>query len=817
MENQNSQQNNTNGQGNEASDSTPQTGSTQQQTPQPTNPVPQPAPVPQTSNPEILTTASVQSQAPAQPTVSSQPEQKPAPVQQQAPPVQNTTAPQQSQPTNPQQTSQQQPQQAGMQKTGPMRPGQPGQRPNPLQAAATKSGGPNPQKLIFGCLGFVGFSLLLFIVFVIAYVSQTTVGGENAMAAALGVNPAEFTNTLILLTNLIFGTIVMISFFVAVFGIFRGAMTPKTDKAGRSKGFKQAGIAGAVFLLMTIIWVVVFLYLNGKRIDIPQNTQTEGLVTEPEITTRLTAPVDIKFDATKIPYNPNRVEITFYQWDFGDGSSSTSPTVTHTYRDVGQYQAQLTVTARDLTNDETLTQNFSKLVTVIDVAISAEFTMSPESGPAPLTVSFDASDSSSPAGNITDYEWDFTGKKNYRDASGETAEYTFEREGDYEVKLRITDDTGKTAITTREITIGGPDIPQAVIDIPSESGKYFVGKQLTFLGEKSTSPNGEIDKYEWDFGDGSQKATTRTASHIYKTAGLYEVILKISDATGKTGTSSQKITLEIAESAPQAIIETDPPLGAQEKSLSGQSPFEVTFDASKSTDADNNIIEYNWDFDGDGENDAVGTTSTYVYKIPGSYNATLTAIDAAGNESSNILVVKIAAQDLTARLVADTVEGNDPLSVTFDASGSSYPDGQITSYEWDFGDGSPKVIGSSKISYKYTSIGTFTTKVTAKASDGKTDDAEIVINVRPVALQACFTPSIEQGDAPLTVELDPRCTQGPAAKYLWDFGDGETSRNRKPTHIFDTPGSYQVTLEVTDNQNVISEFSKNILVTGEVQ
>lgn len=809
MENQNPLENNISGQGSQPAGSAPQPQSVPPQivpnTTQPTDSVQQ------------QTTTTPASPTPVQPVQAQAAQSAPEGQQtQQAQIVQNPPAPQQTQQTT-QQPPQQQTQQGMMQKTAPVRPGQPGQRPNPLQAAATKSGGPNPQKLIFGCLGFIGFSLLLFVVFVIAYVSQTTVGGDNAMAAALGVNPAEFTNTLILLTNLIFGTIVMISFFVAVFGIFRGAMTPKTDKAGRSKGFKQAGIAGAVFLLMTIIWVVVFLYLNGKRIDIPQNTQTEGLVTEPEITTRLTAPVDIKFDATKIPYNANRVEITFYQWDFGDGSSSTSPTVTHTYRDVGQYQAQLTVTARDLTTDETLTQNFSKLVTVIDVAISAEFTMSPESGPAPLTVSFDASDSSSPAGNITDYEWDFTGKNNYRDASGATAEYTFEREGDYEVKLRITDDTGKTAITTREITVGGPDVPQAVIDIPSDSGKYFVGKQLTFLGEKSTSPNGEVDKYEWDFGDGSQKATTRTASHIYKTAGLYEVILKITDETGKTGTSSKKITLEIAESAPQAIIETDPPLGAQDKSLSGQSPFEVSFDASKSTDADNNIVEFNWDFDGDGKNDAVGTTSSYVYKTPGSYNATLTAIDAAGNESSNILVVKVAAQDLTARLVADTVEGNEPLSVTFDASGSSYPDGQITSYEWDFGDGSPKVIGASKISYKYTSIGTFTTKVIAKASDGKTDEAEMVINVRPVALQACFTPSLEQGEAPLTVELDPRCTQGPAAKYLWDFGDGETSRNRKPTHTFDTPGSYQVTLEVTDNQNVISEFSKNILVTGEVQ
>ncbi len=765
-----------------------------------------------------------------------QPMAQPAPVQPAVAPAQSAPAPQPTQaapqapvspaqPTPPMQPVQPtQPAQRGQARPGqqpqplrPGQPGQPGQRPPVRQPLPGQPGGANPKKLIFGCLGFVGFSLLLFVIFVVAYVSQTTASGSNAMAASLGVNPAEFTNTLILITNLIFGTIVMVAFFVSVFGVFRGAMTPKTDKAGRGRGFKQAGIAGAVFLLLTVIWVVVFLYLNGKRIEVPQESQTEGIVTEPEITTTLTAPIDIKFDASKIPYNPSRIEITFYQWDFGDGSSSTSPVVTHTYTDIGQYDASLIITARDINTSETLTQNFSKLITVIDVEISAAFTFDPESGPAPLQVSFDASDSSSPGSTITDYEWDFTGKNNFRDASGETAEYTFEREGDYDVKLRITDDSGKTAIGTETITIGGPDVPQAIIDIPTESGKYFIGKQITFLGEKSTSPNGEIDKYEWDFGDGSQKATTRTATHTYTAAGLYEVILKVTDETDKSATSSEKITLEIAESGPQAIIETDPAMGDNENSLNGQAPFEVNFDASKSTDADDNIVEFKWDFDGDGSEDSAGTTASYVFKAPGSYNATLFAVDAAGNESSNVVLIKVAAQDLTARLVADTVEGNEPLSVTFDASGSSYPEGQITSYEWDFGDGSPKKIGASKISYKYTSIGTFTTTVTAKSSDGKTDKGEIIINVRPVALQACFTPSAEQGEAPLVIELDPRCTQGPAAKYLWDFGDGDTSRTRKPTHTFDKPGSYQVTLEVTDNQNVINEFSKSILVTGEVQ
>jgi PKD repeat protein len=718
----------------------------------------------------------------------------------------------------PQQQQQVQPQPAFQNRPAPM-PGQvPGQPVRPgIRPLAAKPGGPDPRKLILGCLGVFFFALLLFIIFVLVYVSQVS-AGDSGLASTLGVDPAQFTNTLILLTNLIFGAVVMVTFFVGVFGLFRGSMAPKTDKPARSKGFRQAGIAGAIFLVVTLIWVFVFLYLNGKTVNLPTTTQqkVQGFLTDPEVTTTLTAPVDIKFDASKMKI-PANLEITFYQWDFGDGTSSTTPAVTHTYRDIGQYNVKLTVTARNKTTNETLTDSFDKLVTVIDVKISAEFTATPETGPAPLTVAFDASASQSPAGEITSYDWDFKGQNTFKDAQGATTEYTFNGEGEYEVKLRVTDNTGKTAIVSKKIIAGGPDVPIAVIDIPTTDGKYYVGKQLTFLGEKSTSPNGDINKYEWDFGDGSPKANTRTATHTYKTAGLYEVILKVTDETDKTAQSAQKITLATADQSPTAVIETDPPLGKTEKSLSGRAPFEVSFDANKSTDPNNNIVEYKWDFEGKGTEDAAGPTATYVYKTPGTYNAKLTAVDATGLESSAILVVKVLAQDLVARLTADKLEGTQPLMVTFDASSSSYPDGQITSFEWDFGDGSAKQIGASQITYNYTSIGTFTASVVAKASDGKTAKGEIVINVRPVSLQACFNPSTLEAPAPVTVEFDPRCTQGAAAKYLWDFGDGTSSRTRKPTHEFAKAGSYQVTLEVTDNQNVVSKFSKDILVTGAVQ
>ena len=718
------------------------------------------------------------------------------------------------------------------QQQGTMRPAQmpqqmptrPGMRPGtpvPPTGAARKP--PSARRLLYWTVGCFGCSILLFVIFVLIFVSQTSSTGENALAKSLGLDTASFINMLITLVNVIFGFFSIILFIVAIVGIFRAAMARKDDKDARKRGLTLAGASGMLLIFMVFIWVGIYLFLSSKKVIVPKTaTQVSTIVTDPGNTLGLTGPVTIKFDGSKLPLDTTRSEILSFLWDFGDGDTSTVQMPSHTFKNMGKnngrFDVKVAVALKNKSTGEETTQNFTTIVTISNVKLFADFTPTPDSGPAPLDVKFDASASSAPAGEIQSYEWDFNNKNTFTDAKGVQAEHTFDKVGTYTVNLRVTDNTGQFSVVSHDITVQGPNLPTASIDIPTTDGHYYTGTQYTFNGDKSSSPAGNIVKYEWDFGDQTPHASTRSATHTYKAVGDYVVSLTVTDDKGNQGNATKKITAENPVGAPLPAFTTVPgPAKPTDTFISGTVPLEVTFDGSPSMEQNGTIVDYQWDFNGDGKIDAAGKQVTYVYKDAGTYNATLTVADAQNKTANTVLVIKVAQQGLQARVTADQLDGVVPLTVTFDASGSSYPSGQIVSYEWDFGDGSAKRIDVSKVTYKYTQIGTFTVKVTAIASDNSRSTAALPINVRPVPLKACFEASSSQGPAPLTIEFDPRCSTGTVATYSWDFGDGQTSRTRKPTHTFAVPGNYSVKLEVADNQNVIDTFTMNILVTGTVQ
>jgi PKD repeat protein len=673
---------------------------------------------------------------------------------------------------------------------------------------------PKNKRLILGLLAAAGCGFVLFVIMMVIGIQQ--IGPDsNPIAQAMGIDPQVFVNLLVSIVHVFFFTLSFLGFVAALIGVFRAINARKDDPKARGKALMIALGGGVSFLLTIAFWFGIYNYIDSKRVLISQSTVQE-IITDPIETIGLTAPVSIAFDASQVPYDTRKYRLLSLNWDFGDGQKGTGVRIIHEYArkgETGRYLVTLNVVKQEIATGEEVTDTFTKDIFIANEKVMASFTATPESGAAPLAVELDGSESKDPDGTIISYEWDLDGDGQF-DQTGQKIKTTYEKIGDYTVTLRVTDNSGDFAVTTKTIAVSEAQTVTPVIEIDPQTDEYEVGKVYTFKADKSQSPNGRIVSYSWDFGDGGNQATSRTASHTFVQSGTYTVTLTVTDEDGESAETTQEIKVAGESALPSAVIETTPALtGGQ---LSGQAPLSVQFSAAKSSSKEGQIVDYQWDFDGDGKKDLSGEKVNFVFRNPGVYETRLTITDSNDLESSATIQIEVTEKTIQAALSATPVQGSAPLIVEFDASASSYQGKEISSYQWDFGDGSNPRIDSAKVTYRYTKIGTFTATVTAIGSDNKRDSAEIVINIRPVPLKSCFSTSRTQGAAPMTVVLDPSCATGSVSSYLWTFGDGNSSRERKPAYTYTKPGAYKIKLEVSDSQNVIDVFEQDVLVTGEI-
>jgi PKD repeat protein len=485
--------------------------------------------------------------------------------------------------------------------------------------------------------------------------------------------------------------------------------------------------------------------------------------------------------------------IAEFEWDFGDGSAvSTDADPIHTYTTVGTFTATLTVTDDDgASATATTTVTTSPAANVPPVAAAAA---TPDSGTAPLEVSFSSAGSTDSDGTIAGYEWDFgDGSAVSTDAD---PTHTYTAAGLYAATLTVTDDAGATNTASLTVTVAADQPPTAVAAATPDSGTTPL--EVSFSSAGSTDAEGAIAGYEWDFGDGSAVSTDADPTHTYTTAGTFTATLTVTDGAAQTDTSSVLITVVSDNVAPTAVAGATPG--------SGTVPLEVSFSSAGSTDSDGTIAGYEWDFS-DGSAVSTDADPIHTYTTAGTFTATLTVTDDDGaTDTATIDVVVDPVPNVApeAGASADVTSGIAPLPVAFSGASSIDSDGTIAGYEWDFGDGSPVATGVD-VNHTFTAVGTFTVTLTVTDDDGAQDSTtltiETVANQFPTA-SAAGTPTV--GIAPLAVDFtsggstDP---DGTIAGYEWDFGDGSpVAAGPSPSHTFSTAGEYTVTLTVTDDR-----------------
>jgi len=267
--------------------------------------------------------------------------------------------------------------------------------------------------------------------------------------------------------------------------------------------------------------------------------------------------------------------ITTWAWSFGDGNISTEENPTYAYETDGTYTVSLTVTSEDGSDTETKT-NFITVGTGTPSAPTADFSATPTSGPAPLTVQFtdDSVDGSSP---VEAWTWDFGDGET---STEENPSHVYENAGTYNVSLTVTSDDGSDEeIRANVITVtsGSGTAPTAAFSADVVTGNAPLTVQFTDESTEGTSP---ITTWRWDFGDGGT-SEGENPSHIYSAAGSYTVSLTVTTLDGlDTETKTDFITV-----AEETAMEPD------------TSTFEVTLAAAvlrvPEAELENVILQWN--------------------------------------------------------------------------------------------------------------------------------------------------------------------------------------------------------------------------------
>lgn len=304
-----------------------------------------------------------------------------------------------------------------------------------------------------------------------------------------------------------------------------------------------------------------------------------------------------------------------------------------------------------------------------------------------------------------------------------------------------------------------------------------------FLGSPTTvCPNGSVNftdqssglptSWQWTFPGGTPSTSTlQNPVVVYKTTGIYDVTLKASNNFG-----SNTITL-------QKYIEVLPLV------INAFTTFTIDRDLSTFNNCQN-ADSYLWKF-GD------GATSTedepmHTYTKDGTYTVELCATNTCGTvcKKQNIVIVT----PVEANFIAEISDGCAPLKVKYKNLSSI----NSTAFKWEFPGGVPSVSVEKEPTITYNNKGIFDVKLTAsnsKYSNVKYEKAFIRVDGKP---DADYDSKAPLGNS---IEFENKTidTIRPwKYNWLWTFGDGKTSSERNPTHIFPGSGKYNVCLIVNN-------------------
>jgi len=544
----------------------------------------------------------------------------------------------------------------------------------------------------------------------------------------------------------------------------------------------------------------------------------------------------------EVYFKDSSIAPQIWQWNFGDGSSSTEQNPTHLFGNNQEYMVTLTTTNGQCTNTDTINIHIFNRQT----DFTASTTTICKNEPINFTATGIALD------RITQYRWDF-GDGVIDSSSASTVTHVYRHRGNYTVSLITTDEHGCSSSEVKAdlITVFGPD---AGFTISNNGG--CVNQTVTFIDSSANTAT----QWHWDFGDGTTFIYTGsnqpTVTHVYHNRGFYYPSLKVIDAAGcsdsisyfnpvtitqpvvnfsaNNRTSCSKDTLQLQNNSTGVGLVYNWDFGDNSYShdslpvkwyvsegtysirlritdINGCSdsmtynnyidvknvhaafstsdtvglcvPYRASF-----TNNSQNAVSQQWNFGDGGYSSSLNPV--YYYSRPGNYTVMLTATRSASCYSTDSVKIRITAP--SGILQQQAASGCAPLQVYLHVSTTDK-----VSYLWDFNDGTSFASADSAVSYTYRLPGNFLPRVILKDSLGCAVPVYGSDSIRLYNTHVDFGTNDTIACTGTAIRFSDSSYSGsPVASYRWDFGDGNFSVERNPVHRYSTAGVYTVKLVI---------------------
>ncbi len=442
-----------------------------------------------------------------------------------------------------------------------------------------------------------------------------------------------------------------------------------------------------------------------------------------------------------------------WEWNFGDGATSTQQNPSHTYTSSGNFSVTLKVI-----NDKSCFKIFSKPFYVqVSAGVVPDFTNTlPAFCSPPVNINF--TNTTTGPGTLS-YNWVFG------DGGSSTLQnptHIYNSTGSFNVTLTVTSSLGCQAtivknnavvISTNSTTFSSPDTA-------------CVNAAVGFTNSSTPVPVSQI----WDFGDGTSSAISNPIK-IYNTPGTYTIILT------NTYASCTDTALRTIFISPRPVANFSAP-----DTINCKPPLTVNFQNSSIS-----AVSWFWDF-GDGST-STAQNPAHTYTAYGNFTVTVIATNSAGCTDTLIKPNYIKINKSVIAISGIPIQGCVPFTINPVPTITSLD--LVTSYLWSFGDGATSTLQNP--SHTYIAQGSYTVRLIITTSLGCTDTLTLINAVKVGTL-----PSADFSATPLIAcafsDVQFTDLSVPADEWLWDFGDGAISNLQNPTHQFTTPGLFTIKL-----------------------